>query len=98
MVRDFSDSPHSRCGAIIIIIDFFTEISVAVDAAMMVDIEEMDWQPASLSESLIASKNECPSANIAGNDDRAVIVPDTNIFLSSLICIKDIIAKGECSC
>lgn len=50
--------------------------------------EAMDWEPLTDSSNAVQSADPCPV-------NRVFVVPDTNIFLSSLVCVKDAIERGE---
>lgn len=55
--------------------------------------EKMDWEPSLIDQ----PSTEHSSAKLNPAEDqtgKVFVVPDTNIFLSSLVCVKDIIAKG----
>lgn len=61
------------------------------------EAEEMEWEPSMLPDASSESNLDCSSAKIFPPADHAgqvFVVPDTNVFLSSLICIKDIMEKG----
>lgn len=56
---------------------------------MIDEDEQMEWEPCA------AIKPDTGCSGMTSNQaDQVFVVPDTNIFLSSLICIKDVIAKG----
>lgn len=69
----------------------FAAIEKSTTADVIDEDDQMDWESCGTIDGNVGCAKISPSTN---QPDQVFVVPDTNIFLSSLICIKDIIAKG----
>lgn len=66
----------------------------SANATQQDDDMKMDWEPSFYDE---ATDSFMPLEDIVFKDlnESAYIVPDTNVFLDSLLCIRNIITKGS---
>lgn len=54
----------------------------------------MEWEPSESGDDFSMTFEELEDVDIRNASDQKYIVPDTNVFLSAISCISDVIANG----